>query len=256
MSARAILACPAFLLACAAQPASPDAAPGALTFTVGLQEDGAIAFERVAVAAKLPVTPVRVDVSAPIWPDVLVMYTGEGASYPKTAAGQAELVDSSALTFDKLLHECRASYPDITLPANGQHLSADQIATNYNEVARCAYEKYTAKPYWIPQLVADVDICARALNPSWRLLTAADIAGFSPKELQFLKDTLTATAAKADFFGEFYYSLDVYASGNDRTLVKGSLEPASPGVAPLPATVDGSSTSHLEAGLALRCIKP
>src|SRR4030095_10137098 len=107
----------------------------------------------------------RVSISSPILPNVLILYTGEGANYPKDNASRQKLAHDSALTFCFLLTDCAPFYPTIKTK---QPLTPADLATNYGEVADCGYTRHTAKPYWIPQLVNDVDLCGTEMGAGWR----------------------------------------------------------------------------------------
>jgi hypothetical protein len=88
-----------------------------------------------------------VELSRPIFPDVLVLYAEEGVHFPATTPGEADLAHRAALTFPYLVSTCASSYSAITLDADGgAALSAEVLAGNYEAVARCAYEQHTAKP--------------------------------------------------------------------------------------------------------------
>jgi hypothetical protein len=195
-------------------------------------------------------TKEQVDISAPIIPRVLTLYPYEGANFPATLDQEQQVAHDASLIFDDLLNECQPLYPDITLWSAGDPaLTPEQLATNYDRVAECSYALYTAKPYWIPQLVDDVDICGAELGSDWRLISESDLATLDEADYQFLQDTLTGGNG-------FYFSLQVFVRANDGTLMSGSLVTGIANrVTPLPSTVGGTAKYHLEAGLALRCIR-
>ena len=62
-------------------------------------------------------------------------------------------------------------------------------------------------------------------------------------------------AGSTSSLGPWYFGLNVWVRGGDRTLKKANLEPGVVGarVAPLPGQI--SVTDHYEGGLALRCIR-
>lgn len=207
----------------------------------------------------------RVELSGPIFPDVLVLYAQEGGNFPATTQGEADLAHRAALTFPYLVSTCAPSYPAITLDAaGGAALSAQVLAGNYEAVARCAYEQHTAKPYWIPKLVNDVDLCGTELGAGWRLPTEADVSTFSEAELQSLAAALSPARGNGSF-GAFYFSMHIYVRGADGSLKQADLTPGFSGtrVGPLPgsngcgagASAAGCSTTHLESDLSLRCIR-
>ncbi len=207
-----------------------------------------------------------VEVSAPIFPRTNVLYAEEGANYPSTQTARESLVTNASLTFDDLLQACAPQYPGISLQngnGNGNggngNLSQQQLAANYQLVAQCSYEQYTAKPYWIPQLVSDVTICEQELGPDWHLLSEADINGFSAQDFQFFQNTLTDasnTGGNTTFWGSFYFGLKVFIRAADGTIQQGDLTPAATvRVTPLTYPPGWSPQKHYEGGLALRCIR-
>ena len=238
----------------------PDAAVVAASFRPGLQYDGSVAFTRTKIggAKALPAGAVveHVEISAPILPDVLVLYAAEGAQFPASLAAEETLVDAAALTFDQLLIECAGypAYSGIVIAApSDPPLTQAQLTTNYELVAQCAYVHHTAKPYWIPRLVADVDVCGRVLGADWRLLAAGDLAALTTADFQFLADALAAAGTSAGL-GAMYFSLRTYALDTNGALAQAHLEPnATVRVEPLP--VSASFTSHLEGDFGLRCIR-
>jgi hypothetical protein len=112
---------------------------------------------------------------------------------------------------------------------------------------------FTVKPYWIPQLVDDVDVCAVTLGAAWRLITEADLATLDAADLKNIQDTLSGVGTT--FWGEFYFSLHTYVRAADGKLAAGDLSPgATMRVAPLSYQQGGGPTMHYEGGLAPRCI--
>jgi hypothetical protein len=202
-----------------------------------------------------------VEISAPIFPKVLVLYAQEGASFPATPPEEAALVNDASLVFDFLLNDCRTNpaysgkYDAITLWTEGDpELTIEQITNNYNLVAECSYEQYTAKPYWIPKLVNDIDICGLQLGGDWRLMTQADVESFTEGNYNFMRDTLVGAAEGGTFMGGFYFTLHVYVRGTDGTLMKGDLNPGiSERLTAFPA--DADMRRHYESDLSLRCIR-
>ncbi len=199
-----------------------------------------------------------VELTAPILPNVLVMYAGQGANYPSDPEAQRALAVDSALVYEELLLECAEDYPSITLLGPGiEALTPTQLALNYGAVAECGYVKYTAKPYWIPQLVDDVDICGEVLGPDWTLPTQADVEGFSEAELAFMAQTLTDASGVGGWGSSFYFGLQVFVRASDGSIQVGDLTPgASPRVAPIVPLMQGwDPTMHYEGGVSLRCIR-
>lgn len=227
----------------APRPGGPSHPDEAVT-RLGLQYDGAVAS---ATATQ------RVDISAPIFPDTRVLYAHEGGAYPASPEDRAAVARAASMTYEWLLAECAQYYPGIMLATADQSaLTAEELAHNYNLVAQCSYERYGSKPYWIPQLVDDVEICAQQLGSDWRLIDEADLATMAPADFQYLASTLAAVRYSGDFFGNFYFSLDVYARRADGTLGTASLEP---GAAGMVVGGFGDPLSHNEGGTVLRCIR-
>lgn len=195
----------------------------------------------------------QVEISAPILPRVLVLYEREGTNFPTTAEERAAHAHASALTYDFLLHECQAAYPGIVIPGAGDPPTSDaQNATNFEQVAQCSYEKYTAKPYWIPALIDTVDICGAELGSTWRLPNEDDVASLSQDDRAQLAAALSTPHA-ASSWATFYFSLHVWVRKTDGTLGIADLSPTATPVMPLPSGLD--PTVHYEGGVALRCIR-
>ena len=203
-----------------------------------------------------------VEISAPIFPKVLVLYAGEGSNYPVSQAAREQLAADSALTYATLLTTCAAlpQYSALALQTpTAPVLSALQLNTNYQVVAQCSYEQYTAKPYWIPQLVNDVDICESQLGQEWHLLAESDLATFTNADYVFFQNTLTEASNannNTTFWGSFYFGLKVFLRAADGSIKAGDL---APGVAQRVSTLTYPQglgpLHHYEGGLALRCIR-
>jgi hypothetical protein len=219
------------------------------TTTATLQYDGSLAF-----APAIVVGPSRVEISAPILPRLDVIY----APFPATLEGEKEMAHAAALLFDWLLPRCAPLYPMITLaPADGSSLSSEQLAINYDQVGRCAYEKHTSKPYWIPKLVDDVDICGTEMGPEWRLITEADLASLTDADFRAVADTWNLHVVGGQGLGFFFSSLAIWVRANDGTIKAGTLAPGVTGdrVTPLQLQNGWTLTHHYEGNLGLRCIK-
>lgn len=230
--------------------------PGGATAPAGaaaLQYSGSISVERASLSAGTDEVE-HLEISAPILPRVLVLYQGEGARFPDDAAGQAKLAHDSSLTFDVLLKECPAKYPEIVVPGPGDPpTTPEENASNLEAIANCAYEQYTAKPYWIPALVDKVDICAAELGTDWHLPTEPEIESLGDSSGAEIAKAL-ATPNSGRYFGNFYFGLSVWTRGTNGTLRIGDLSPAASQRvvdSPVPAT----SKVHYEGGVGLRCIR-
>jgi hypothetical protein len=88
------------------------------------------------------VTRERVEISAPILPDVLILYQ----PFPTTLDGEKAMAHAAALTFERLLPECAPDYPAITLPP----ATSAELAANYNarrlRVRRAHRQAILARP--------------------------------------------------------------------------------------------------------------
>jgi hypothetical protein len=220
--------------------------PGELT--PGLQANGSIAY--LATVVEGPVADPtggqqRVDISAPLLPDWARFYEG----LPSTLQGERELARTGTFTYEQLLAECAAAYPEIT-PAPQ---TADERAANYVAVGKCAYETRWSKPYWIPKLIADVDVCAMKLGADWRLLSEDDLAGFTESEYRFIHDTL-APFEHDTGFGSIYFGRTVWLRTQDGSIGIGTLELDVTGSRVEQRNLDAETTG-LQRPVALRCIR-
>jgi hypothetical protein len=225
----------------------------AMASVVELQYGGSISVERALSSAGTGEVE-RLEISAPILPRVLVLYQGERDNFPGDAEGQAKLAHDSSLTFDVLLKECPAKYPQIVTPGPGDPpTTPEQNASNLEAIATCAYEQYTAKPYWIPALIDKVEICATELGADWHLPTEPEIESLGGSNGAEIAKALT-TPNSSRYFGNFYFGLSVWTRGTNGTLRIGDLSPAASQRvvdSPVPAT----SKVHYEGGVGLRCIR-
>jgi len=210
--------------------------------------NGALSFAIAGV-----VTGQRVQISAPILPRTNIIY----APFPTDLDGEKTMAHDASLLFDWLLPVCAQLYPTITLaPADGTPLTQTQLATNYDQVGLCAYMQYVAKPYWIPRLVDDVDICGTEMGAGWRLITEADLASLTEADFQNVADTWALSAPGGNGLPFFYTSLAIWIRADDGTIQSGTLAPGITGshTIPLPPGVS-TSTIHYEGELGLRCIR-
>ncbi len=200
-----------------------------------------------------------IEISAPIVPAESIQYQYEGQNFPATLAQEEKVALDSALVYEQLLVECAPKYPDITLQAAGAPpLTAQQLAQNYTAVAKCSYESYVAKPYWIPQLVDDVDICGKKLGADWHLLSEKDVAGLSDTDFAFIAKTMTGT--NDGLFGSYYASTHAYVRASDGTLKFADLGPGvTDRIKPFPAYAGNGAVYdpkvHLEGDITVRCVR-
>jgi hypothetical protein len=231
---------------------SPDA--GALQSQgIGLHYDGAVALKRASATSSTGWE--QVEFSAPLLP----YYQGasvdiEGANYPSDSAARVDYVRKNTYTFEALLAKCAPLYPEIVAAtASGPALTQAQLAKNYALVAQCSYEKYTVKPYWIPQLLDDVDVCGETLGAQWKLISEQDLATLSAADYQYVQDQLSGIGA--GFWGAFYFSLHTFLRGADGKLAAGDLTPGvSARVSAITYPMGGGPTMHFEGALVPRCL--
>lgn len=255
------LACPLVLAACGASPDPAVRASHGSTPAVGDQPVGEVSSGLQysgAIATPTTTDRARLQLSAPLFPDMTVFqrFQGSGVYDATSATERLRLIDENVKTFDTLLTDCSPTHPNITLRASGDPpLTIDQLRTNYDEIANCGYQKYGAKPYWVPAYVSDIDICAQKLGPTWHLPSEADILGLTDADFQMFSDTMTALPGKDSFPVEWYYRLQVYVRAADGSLSLGDLGPASTHVSALPVPSAMLGELYLGNGnpIGLRC---
>jgi hypothetical protein len=221
--------------------------------TSGLQYEGAIATEPTGNGS-------RFEVSAPLFPDsrVFQRFQSVGEYEKTTASERLKLIDDDVKTFDELLRACSPTHPNITLRGPGTSApTVAQLRTNYDEVAHCAYDQYGAKPYWVPEHVIDVDICARKLGAAWHLPTEAEILELTDSEFQMFEDTMTALPGNGLFPVQFYYRLEIYVRPTEGMLALGNLAPGTPHVSTLPVAPELMTALYIGNGkpIGLRCFR-
>ncbi len=224
----------------------------------GAQYSGAVALRTTMPAVSIT-EEAWLEISAPILPKTPALYPGEGANYPTTPQGQAQLAHDSALTFETLLVECQAKNPGIVLwKAGDAPLSSEQVNGNYRLLEDCAYQ-YLAKPYWIPQLVKDVDICRQELGAGWHTPTEDDVLALSAQDLQRMQEVLAGVQGSGPSQGgSFLFSQQVWVLRNDGSVSGANLDPnASPRFIPLSSWngMPFDPLGHYEGSLALRCLR-
>ncbi len=177
------------------------------------------------------------------------LYAHEGANYPRTYEEAEQVVREVSMPYADLLVQCAALHPEIVLESSGQTLTQEQLWANQEAVSRCAYLDFAIKPYWIPQLVNDVDICAVVFGDGWHL----------PTELELLSFSDEARQAAMDAFGtEVFGNLEIFTRAGNGSLVIGSIAPGA-------RTLKGFNypqgvyaepqKNHYEGGTALRCLR-
>jgi hypothetical protein len=193
----------------------------------------------------------RVEISAPILPRTTVIYQ----PFPATLEGEQKMAHDAALLFDWLLPMCAPLYPKITLDPTGAGLTPAQLGMNYDQVGLCAYEQYVAKPYWIPKLVGDVDICGTEMGPGWRLITEVDLGSLRESDFQAVAAAWNHFVVGGQGLPFFFSSLEIWVRGSDGSIQQGTLAPGVPGGRVKPLPIPSDSKDHYEGGLGLRCIR-
>jgi len=221
-------------------------------YQAGLQYSG-------AVGVSPPTAPMRIEISAEILPNAVVWQYKGGDGYPPTVAELQQLVNDSTYSFPTLLTACAAKDPSIVIRAD-QALTPAELASNYTAVAECAYRDYGAKPYWMPQILNDVDVCASKLGGAWHLLAASDLASLTEADYQGLQDTL-AVAAKPLVAGQFptsfYYALTTYLRDANGQLALANLTPNAVHISPLPIATSAYRDLYLgqDDKIVVRCAR-
>jgi hypothetical protein len=238
-----------FLTAAGCDSTTADRESGAAPEMAGLQSSGSIAYLSTVVEAP-PSDPTAgqrewVELSAPLLPDWDKLYEG----LPSTLEGERALAESATFTFTQLLTECAEAYPAITLMPR----TTAELAANYDAVARCAYETRSSKPYWIPKLLADVDVCRMKLGAGWRLLSEDDLGTFTPDAYRFLRDTLAPSADGAPWAVN-YFGLDVWVRTDEGSIGIATLDPEVTGNRVAQRDL-GDEATALQRPVALRCIR-
>jgi hypothetical protein len=221
------------------------------SFAIFRPKKSVLAFATVESDAAAPVQGQWVQVSAPILPKVLRLYQSEGAKYPTTTEEQSKLATESALTFEELEKSCL----NFTSEYNSSVANNDtQIATKYWSLEQCAYARFTAKPYWIPQLLLDVDVCQLSLGQGYRTLRESDVRAFLPGEVESFKQRLDEVNRGG---GSFYFSMNVWVRSEAGKMASVDLSAgASAPITPLKQfSQNWTEKNHFEGGLALRCIR-
>ena len=105
-----------------------------------------------------------------------------------------------------------------------------------------AYTDFVSKPYWIPALVDQVDICGTELGSDWHMITEADANDVTDADAQALTTALS-TPNSTSFFGNFYFSLHVWVRATDGLGAAISSPGASLGCPPHPSPTPPCTTS-------------
>ena len=116
-------------------------------------------------------------VSAPLFPRFMVFYAIEGENYPESAEATLEWIEreNPVMAFPEMMAFCLEHEPyasQITVAPEGTELSAEALAANYVAISDCAYDVdlgFRSKPYWIPRVLEQVDVCQNELGNGWSL---------------------------------------------------------------------------------------
>jgi hypothetical protein len=189
------------------------------------------------------------ELSAPLVPCVTAL--NKDGFYPPGREEQERMADEASLTFPYFLDACAKRYP-LVRPSNGQTLTPEQGRDNYANVARCAYETHYGKPYWVPQLIDDVDLCERALGRGWHLPNRESLGRFNAEHRARLYQALKNVP-----FGGGYDSILMYARAEDGKLTLIDLAPAAARErgSSLPQLPAQPKLSFQAAALSLRCTR-
>jgi len=214
--------------------------------------------------------------SAPLFPRHTILEALEAPNYPANPETVAEFLATNdpIYSFEEMLLFCSERPPysaDITLPTEGREMTDEEIAMNYHIISLCTYDEeigFHSKPYWIPQIIIDVDICATELGEGWALMTEEFVASRDDAFFQTLSDTHYAEDTGIDH-ASFYFSLAVFIEGTDGSLKVANLQPGDhepARIRQLPDSINyqehlerpfsrEENTSWNEQTIVLRCIK-
>jgi hypothetical protein len=199
-----------------------------------------------------------VEVSAPILPLRMIANLNSGTNFPSTPECERALVVAASKTYAALLPEAAAGDNTLTLLPDGGSLTPQQLQANYSGTALYAYNHYDSKPYWIPRLVDDVDVCGLHLGSDWHLPTQDEVESFTQADLTFLRDTVAGADVNGTQFGSFFFSLHMFVRARDGTLQVGNLTPgAVTRVFPISYPAGTGALVELQSPLnvGLRCIR-
>ena len=194
-------------------------------------------------------------VSAPLFPRYMLLYGIEGEKdYPATPEETLAWVEreNPVMSFSEMMAFCLEHEPYgsmITLPPAEGELSDEALEANYIAISSCAYDVdlgFRSKPYWIPRLLEEVDICEHELGSGWSLPTEEFVLAQEPS---FFEEYAAINGAdhNPENQASLYFSLSVYVTGTDGSLKVATLEPGDPEpsrVRSLPDDLD--RTLHVE----------
>jgi hypothetical protein len=85
----------------------------------------------------------------------------------------AKEAERTAIPFQYFVNRCAGLVPELAAPL-AANASQAEIRQRYRATVECMGRHLYAKPYWIPQLLAAVDVCEVALGKPWRMLGQRD----------------------------------------------------------------------------------
>lgn len=147
------------------------------------------------------------EISAPLFPLIEILYAREGVNYPDQTDGKVGLGQEGYLTFEKMRDNCIANggYEGIKAETESVKLTAKERADNFSKIATCSYEIYTSKPYSIPQLVDDIDLCKMHLGSDWNMIKQSDLEAFSSVVFDNIEAAYSKVNSEEFSWGAFYF---------------------------------------------------
>jgi hypothetical protein len=165
----------------------------------------------------------------------------------EASGSAAEVAARASLPFHVLADACRHDHPDILLPEESENASPSELEHSYHDVARCSATELGVTEGWIPQLVADGNVCASSLGVGWRLPNLAELTGLTVDDRKAIAGALFDTQGRTTFG-----SLVVYARGPDGALTLATLSPNAAEQAP---PLEEDKRRNPLFGVALRCVR-
>jgi hypothetical protein len=157
--------------------------------------------------------------------------------------------EEASLTFAYFVKACASQYP-IVQPLAGHSLMPEQAYENYANVARCTFETHYGKPYWVPQLIDDVDLCGRTLGAGFRLPSSESLSKFNPEHREILYQALKGVP-----FGAGYNSLLMFARDERNKLTLLDLTPPKARTTPADRLQGERKSSFQLPRVSLRCVR-
>lgn len=178
-----------------------------------------------------------VRLSSPILPDMVIFQMFQNPEYYNSHLSKIySMINNSMYSFSDLVLLCNNA---------GYHINIDSLnhtkvsAYNYSQIAKCGYDILGLKPYYVPKMISDYEICQYKLGKGWRLPTETEVLSWPSAYFTDLMNSLTAGSLSVDdFWANSYFSLFIYIRGNNGTVKIANLYPDSfPKILDLPSTV-------------------